>query len=303
MTDIAPHITSFLHQRLEIERAASQHTRDTYAYAFQLLFDFASKKLGVRPSALQLEQLNAPLVLEFLEDLQTSRGNQAQTRNIRLTAIKSFMHFVEYRVPSALEQIKRIAAIPNKKTTIRLVNHLTPEQSQILLDVPDPTTRLGIRDRTMLHVAVTAGLRVSELVGLRLDEVSFQPHYVDLHVRGKGRKNRILSLWKTVADSVRAWLAVRGPAHVPELFLNAQGKQMTRAGFEYLLRKYVVTARDRCPSLRDKRISPHVLRHYLPFLTMSSDIEQVSRSIGGFRSQRGCVELIARHSLFDPTSC
>jgi len=282
MTDIAPHITAFLRQRLEVERAASPHTRDTYAYAFQLLFDFASQKLGVRPSALQLEQIDAPLVLKFLEDLQTSRGNGAQTRNVRLTAIRSFMHFVKHRVPSALEQVKRVLSIPTKKTGISLVNHLTAEQCQAILDEPDPTSRLGIRDRTMFHVAVTAGLRVSELVGLRLDEVSFQSCYVDLHVRGKGRKDRILSLWKQVADSVRAWLAVRGEARVPELFINARGNGMTRAGFEYLLRKHTARARKSCASLGGKRVSPHVLRHTcaLTILQATGDIRKVALWLG-----------------------
>jgi len=282
MTEIAPHVTSFLRQRLELERAASPHTRDTYAYAFQLLFDFASQKLGMPPSALKLEQLDAPLVLEFLEHLQTKRGNGARTRNARLTAIKSFMHFVEHREPSALEQIKRVLSIPAKKTGIRLVNHLTAEQSKAILDAPDPTTRLGIRDRTMLHVGVTAGLRVSELVGLRLDAVSFQSRYVVLHVRGKGRKDRILTIWKEVADSLRAWLAVRGEAPVPELFLNARGKEMTRAGFEYLLRKYAAMACQRCPSLEAKRVSPHVLRHTcaLNILQATGDIRKVALWLG-----------------------
>lgn len=282
MTDIAPHITAFLRQRLEVERAASPHTRDTYAYAFQLLFDFASQKLGVRPSALQLEQMDAPLVLEFLEHLQKSRGNGAQTRNIRLTAIKSFMHFVEHRVPSALGQVRRVLSIPIKKTGIRLVNHLTAEQCQAILDAPDPTTRFGIRGRTMLHVAVTAGLRVSELIGLRIDEVSFQSHYVDIHVRGKGRKDRILSLWKAVADSVRAWLAVRGDPCVPELFVNARGNAMTRAGFEYLLHKYAATASNSCPSLVGKSVSPHVLRHTcaLSVLQATGDIRKVALWLG-----------------------
>ena len=282
MTDIAPHITAFLRQRLEIEQAASPHTRDTYAYAFQLLFGFASRKLGVRPSALQLEQLDAPLVLEFLEDLQKTRGNGPRTRNARLTAIKSFMHFIEHRVPSALEQIKRVLSIPLKKTDIRLVNHLIAEQSNAILNVPDPSTRLGIRDRTMIHLAVTAGLRVSELVGLRLDEVSFQPRYVDIHVRGKGRKDRILSLWKEVSDSVHAWTVVRGEAQAPELFLNARGNRMTRAGFEYVLAKYTAAACDICPSLPGKRVSPHVLRHScaLNILQATGDIRKVALWLG-----------------------
>ena len=282
MTALAPHITAFLRHRLPVERSASPHTCDSYAYAFQLLLTFASRKLAVPPSALHLEHLDTPLVLAFLADLQAARGNSPRTRNARLTAIKSFMHFVEHRVPSALEQIRRVLAIPIQKTDRRLVDHLTAEECQPLLDAPDPTTRTGIRDRTMIHLCVTAGLRVSELVGLRLDDVTFHARYVDVHVRGKGRKERLLSLWKAVADSVRAWLAVRGEAPVPELFLNARGREMTRAGFACLLRKHAATARAHCPTLQGKRISPHVLRHTsaLTVLQATGDIRQVALWLG-----------------------
>jgi site-specific recombinase XerD len=173
-------------------------------------------------------------VLEFLEHLQSTRGNAPRPRNARLTAIKSCMHFVEHRVPGALEQSSRVLAMPNRKTDRPLVDHLTAEQCTAILDHPEPTTRLGIRDRAMLHVSVTAGWRVAELVGLRLNEVAFESRYLHLHVRGKGRKNRLLTLWKAVAESVRAWLTVRGAASVPALFLHARGKEMTRAGFESL---------------------------------------------------------------------
>ncbi|MCB1689810.1 MAG: site-specific integrase [Halioglobus sp.] len=137
MTDIVPHVTAWLRQRLPVERAASQHTCETYAYAFQLLLHFASQKRSITPSALQLEHIDAALVLEFLEYLQRVRGNAPRTRNARLTAIKSFMHFVEYRVPSALEQINRVLVIPNQKTDIRLVDHLTAEQCQAILTISE----------------------------------------------------------------------------------------------------------------------------------------------------------------------
>jgi len=152
-------------QRLPIERHASENTRDSYAYAFRLLLAFASKRLQVTPSLLTVEQIDAPLVLGFLNDLETTRGNGPNSRNIRLAAIKSFMHFLEYRVPSAIEQIRRILAIPVKKTESKLVRHLTAEEMQALLDAPDPSGWKGIRDRAMLHLCYAGGLRASELHG------------------------------------------------------------------------------------------------------------------------------------------
>jgi site-specific recombinase XerD len=298
MTPIAPHVTAFFHKRLAAERGASQHTYDTYAYAFQLLFEFMSRKLGVAPAELALEQLDAPLVLEFLEHLQKKRRNSARTRNGRLATIRSFMRFVEHRVPSALDQVRRVRAIPAQKTDTRLVQHLTTDERGALLDAPDPTTRLGIRDRAMLLLALGGGLRVSELVGLRIDEVGFDGRYVDVRVRGKGRRERVLTLWKSVADAIRAWLAVRGEARAPELFLNAWGKHMTRSGFERVLGKHVATAAVQQPSLRQKRVSPHVLRHTcaLNILQATRDLRKVSLWLGHASTQTTDVYLQA-----DPT--
>jgi integrase/recombinase XerD len=298
MTPIAPHIAAFLQKRLAVDRRASPHTCDTYAYAFQLLFKFMSHQFGVAPADLTLEHLDAPLVLQFLDHLQTQRHNAPRTRNARLAAIRSFMRFVEYRVPSALDQVRRVRAIPAQRTDTRLVRHLTAEEYRALVDTPDPTTRLGIRDRAMLLLALTGGLRVSELVGLRLDEVEFNGRYVDLPVRGKGRRERTLTLWKAVGDAIRAWLAVRGPAPTPELFLNAWGQPMTRSGFERVLAKHVATAAVRCPSLRAKRVSPHVLRHTcaLNALQATRDLRKVSLWLGHASTQTTDVYLQA-----DPT--
>ena len=163
MTPIAPHMSAFLRERLPLQRGASDHTCDSYAYAFQLLFQFASARLQMTPSALALEQLDAPLIMEFLHYLETARHNSPRTRNARLVAIKSFMRFLEYRVPALLEHSRRILAIPAKKTETRLVHYLTVEEMQSLLNVPDLQQRDGIRDRAMLHLCFAAGLRVSEL--------------------------------------------------------------------------------------------------------------------------------------------
>ena len=281
MNPIASHITFFLQQRLPVERRASDNTCESYAYAFKLLFAYASTYLNIPPSELNFEQLDAPLIVKFLNHLETERGNGANSRNTRLAAIKSFMHFMEYRVPTALEQIRRVLAIPAKKTDIRLVKHLTVEEMQLIMNAPDPTKRDGIRDRAMIYLCFAGGLRVSELIGLRLDDLNLQPH-ANILIRGKGRRERCLPLWKETTSALRAWLAVRGRALVPELFLNARGKSITRSGFEYILRKHAHTAEKCCPSLALKRVSPHVLRHTcaLTVLQATKDIRKVALWLG-----------------------
>ena len=281
MTPIASHVTAFLQQRLPVERGASENTCESYAYAFKLLFEYASDRLKVAPSQLHLEQLDAPLIVNFLDHLERVRGNGPNSRNIRLAAIKSFMHFMEYRVPAALEQINRIMAIPTKKAETRLIRHLTVEEMQAILNAPAPTTRDGLRDRAMLSLCFAGGLRVSELIGLRVDDLTLQPN-ASILVHGKGRRQRCLPLWKATTSALRAWLAVKGTVLVPELFVNARGEPMTRSGFEYILRKHARTAAKSCPSLSTKRVSPHVLRHTcaLTVLQATKDLRKVSLWLG-----------------------
>jgi len=281
MIPLAPHLTAFLRERLAHDIEASPHTCDTYAYAFQLLVAFASEKLRTSPSALAIEQLDARFILTFLDHLEAKRGNSARTRNARLAAIKSFVRFLEYRVPSALEQFRRILAIPAKRYDRRLVGYLERDEVQALLDGPDPTTRQGIRDRALLHLAVTAGLRVSELVGLQLDDLVLRPQSL-IHIHGKGRRERCLPLWKETVGVLRAWLAVRGESAGPELFPNSNGTGLTRSGFAYILRKYVTAAREQCPSVGKKRVSPHVLRHTCAInaLGATQDVRKVALWLG-----------------------
>ena len=209
MTPIAPLIEAFLDETLARQRGVSRHTRDSYALSFQLLFMFAAKRLKVSPSALTLEQLDAGLISAFLEYLEDKRKNAPVTRNVRLAAIKSFFRFLEYRQPAALEHVRRVLAIPFKKTDRRLVPYLLREELQAVLDAPDPATRDGIRDRAMLHLAVCAGLRVSELTGLKLEDIDLSS--MSIRVLGKGRRERTLPLWKTTAAAA-ARLARRSRA-------------------------------------------------------------------------------------------
>ncbi len=184
MTALATYISSFLREHLPKERRASPHTCETYAHSFRLLVGFAANRLGIRPCRLEIEQLDVPLILAFLEHIETNRGNSARTRNARLAAINAFFRFLEYRLPACLDQASQIHAIPMKKTDEALVDYLTRNELQALLDAPNARTLLGIRDRARLHLAFAAGLRVSELVGLRLDQLD-QPALSTIHVLGR----------------------------------------------------------------------------------------------------------------------
>jgi len=294
MIAIAPHISAFLRERLPLQRGASVHTCDSYACSFLLLFEFACQRFGVTPSALSLEQIDAFLVMDFLAHLEAERGNSPSTRNVRLAAIKSFMRFVEYRVPSLLEQSRRILAIPTKKTDQPLIQHLSMAEMHAILEAPDTHTRSGIRDRAMLHLCFCAGLRVTELVTSPLTAVTWHPT-PSIHIAGKGRRHRVLPLWKQTAEDLQAWLAVRGEVSTPALFVNAQGRTMTRVGFAYLLTKHVQRATHNCPSLVGKTVSPHVLRHTCAMILFQAtgDLRKVSLWLGHANMQTTEVYLRA----------
>jgi integrase/recombinase XerD len=281
MTPLGSQLTIFLREYLPSQREMSVQTSDTYAYAFQLLVCFAAKRLKTTPSALSIEQLDPALILAFLEHLEKERENCARTRNSRLAAIKTFFRFLEYRVPTCLEQARRIRAIPVKKTDEVIIGYLNREEIQALLDAPDLSSRAGLRDRAMLHLAYAGGLRVSELVGLSLADLVLHPQPT-IHVMGKGRRERILPLWKETARALREWLKIRGEPTSTALFLNARGDSMTRSGFEYILEQHVRTANTKQPSLATKQVSPHTLRHSCAMHTLhaTGDIRKVSLWLG-----------------------
>ncbi len=298
MTAIAPHIAAFLRDRLPLQQGASHHTCESYAYAFKLLFEYASTRYHKRPSQLELEQIDAPLVVDFLKYLETERGNSKSTRNARLVAFKSFMAFVEYRVPVLIEQCRQIHAIPQSKTESRLVSHLGRSEVEAILNAPRLNTRSGIRDRAMVHLCFAAGLRVTELITLQVESLTLHPSG-SIRILGKGRRERVLPLWKQTMADLRKWLSQRNEQPgVTELFVNARGLPMTRSGFEYVLKKHTSTAVLSCVSLGKKKVSPHVLRHScaLMMLQATGDLRKVALWLGHADTQT--TEMYLR---IDPT--
>ena len=251
---------SFFAKRLIAQRKASQHTISAYAYTFRLLLKFAQKRLGIPPSKLTLADLNAPLLAEFLDDLEVSRANGARSRNARLAAIRSFYHYAALEAPQHSGLIQRVLAIPYKRLSRRLVDYLTRPEIEALLGTADKKTWVGRRDHAILLTAVQTGLRLSEITGLRQQDVFFG---VGAHVRceGKGRKERCTPLAKPAVTVLSAWIEELGRKPSKFLFPNARGDRLSADAVQHMVAKHVALARQKCPSLVNKRVSPHVLRH------------------------------------------
>ena len=259
-SNVATLIERYFTDRLMRQRNVSTNTIASYRDTFRLLFTFAQARLRKPPSALVLEDLDAPFVNAFLGDLEKKRGASIRTRNLRLTAIRSFFRFVSFEEPARGDLIQRVLAIPNKRHDKRQVHFLTRPEIEAILAAPDRKTWLGRRDHTLLLLAVQTGLRLSELIDLDRDAIHLG---AGAHVRcvGKGRKERCTPLTKHARDALKAWLKESIRYEAKALFPNVHGGRLSADSVQALLAKYVRVASERCPSLKSKRVSPHILRH------------------------------------------
>lgn len=281
MTALAPHLSAFLREHLPRERNASRHTSAAYACTYKLLLCFAADRLTIRPAQIEIEHLNTATVLAFLDHIEGGRANTARSRNARLAAIKAFFRYLEFRLAACLDQARQIQAIPMKKFDEALIDYLTPTELQAVLNAPDLQRPHGRRDAAMLHLAFAGGLRVSELTGLQVGQLDQRPP-VSVHIIGKGRRERVLPLWKETWEALRTWLRVRPSNGDAELFLNARGRTMSRFGFAHVLAKHVAVASKTAPTLASKQVTPHVLRHTcaMHMLKATGDVRKVSLWLG-----------------------
>ena len=253
-------LQGFFTGRLIGQRRVSPHTVASYRDTFRLLLRFARGRLKKEPAKLGLAEVDAPLLVAFLDHLEKERGNSARSRNARLAAVHSFFRYVALQEPEHVAQAQRILAIPCKRYTRRPIDYLTGAEVEALLGAPDPRTHLGRRDAALLRVAVETGLRLSELIGLRRQDVELS-HGAHVRCVGKGRKERCTPLRKETVRVLRAWLGEREGEPSDPLFPNARGGPLSPDGVQYLLAKHGTTAATRCASLKGKRVTPHVLRH------------------------------------------
>lgn len=253
-------VERFFTERLMRQRRASAHTVASYRDTFRLLLAFAQKHLGKAPSSLDLGDIDASLIGAFLDDLETRRSGGVRTRNLRLTAVRSFFRFVAYEEPAHSAHIQRVLAIPSKRHDKTMVHFLMRPEIEALLAAPDRSRWIGRRDHALMLLAVQTGLRLSELISLDRSSVMFGR---GAHVRcvGKGRKERCTPITKHVATTLRAWLAEPARHGSEVLFPTIHGGQLSSDAVQYMVAKYVRIALSQCPSLKHKRVTPHVLRH------------------------------------------
>jgi site-specific recombinase XerD len=253
-------LEAFFTDRLMRQRKASPHTIAAYRDTFRLLLCYAKERLKKPPSALTFQNLDAPFIGAFLNHLEKQRANSARSRNLRLAAIHAFFRYVAFEHPDHSGLIQRVLAIPNKRYDRALVEFLSPLEVEALLAAPDRNTWPGRRDQALMMLALQTGLRVSELIGLCCQDITLGtgPH---VRCKGKGRKERCTPLTKQTVAIMRAWLRELGGQPSDPLFPNARGGPLSPDGVQYLLSKHVAVAQRSCPSLKKKRVTPHVLRH------------------------------------------
>lgn len=258
--DLPALIERWFTERLMRQRGASPNTIASYRDTFRLLFAFAQDRLRRPPSKLGLTDLDTPFIGAFLDDLEARRSATVRTRNLRLTAIRSFFRFASFEAPAHSAHIQRALAIPAKRCDKRELHFLTRDEIDAILACPDQSTWIGRRDYTFLLMAVQTGLRLSELTNLDCNAVVLG-HGSHVRCVGKGRKERCTPLTKTGQKALQAWLKEPRKQGTLALFPNMHGGQLSSDAVQSMLSKYVAQARLGCPSLRSKRISPHVLRH------------------------------------------
>jgi site-specific recombinase XerD len=255
-------LEAFFMDRLLRQRQVSPHTLASYRDTFRVLLQYAQQHLGKAPSLLTLPDLDTPFLGAFLDHLEQDRKNSARSRNVRLAAIHSFFRYVALHAPEHSALAQRVLAIPGKRYLRRTIDFLTPVEAAALLAAPDLKTWSGRRDRALLLLAVQTGLRASELLGLRCQDIVLGP---GAHVRcqGKGRKVRNTPLRKETIAVLRSWLQERQGQPSEAAFPSTTGTALSHDALQYLLNKHLAVARRHCASLSGKHVTPHVLRHTL----------------------------------------
>ena len=281
MSALAPTLQAFFTDRLASQKNASPNTIAGYRDSLRLLLRFASQRTRTKPSGLDIADLDAPLIAAFLEHLEHDRHNSIRTRNNTLAAVHSLFSYAALRHPEHAASIQRVLAIPAKRHQRNLVSYLTQAELAALLAACDTSTWTGRRDHAMLLLAAQAGLRISELTGLTIADLTLGPG-AHVHRTGKGRKERRTPLLAPTGAVLRRWLTERHGAPADPLFPTSTGRRLSRDAVERRIACYAVKASNSCPSLRSKHVTAHTLRHTaaMQLLEAGNDITVIALWLG-----------------------
>ncbi|MGH2891840.1 MAG: tyrosine-type recombinase/integrase [Solirubrobacteraceae bacterium] len=281
MSALAPALQSYFTDRLIAQRGASPNTIAAYCLSFRLLLQFAAKQTGKSPSELDIAQLDAPLITAFLDHLEKTRGNSIPTRNNRLAAIHSLFAYLALRHPEHAASIQRVLAIPHKRTERNLVTYLTEPEADALVQACDQTSRTGRRDHAMFVLTIQAGLRISELAALTVQDITLSAG-ANVHCVGKGRKERRTPLVPGTRNVLTAWLKEHAGAPGDPLFPTSTGTHLSRDAIERRLAHHLAIAAENCPSIKTKHITVHTLRHTaaMRLLLAGNDVTVIALWLG-----------------------
>lgn len=272
MSLLAPTMQAFFTERLITQRDSSPHTVASYRDTFRLLLDFASQRTGKQPCRLDVDDLDAPLIGSFLNHLEHDRGNRPRTRNNRLAAIHAFCRYAALRHPEHLATLGRVLAIPTKRYEQNAVSYLDLDEIKALLQGPDRSNWFGRRDHALMLLAILTGVRVTELVTLTVGHVSLATG-AHIKVTGKGRKRRTITMTPEAVAVLRGWLKERQGQPEDPVFPTRRGTPLSRDAVERLVAKHANAGATYCPSLANKRVTPHTLRHTNAMLLRAGNID------------------------------
>jgi len=265
-------LQGFFYQNLIGQRNVISRTIASYRDTFRLLLQHASKDLRKPPTKMCLGDLDVTTILGFLAHPETDRKNSVRTRNARLAAIRSFMHYAAYQEPASLSVIQKVLSIPMKRFERPVLNSLTREEIDAILEAPDVNHWSGQRDRVMFTVFYNTGARVSEIIGMKIKNFQLFPK-ASVQIHGKGRKERIVPLWKTTALTLKSWMSQMDASPEAPVFPNRSGKPLTASGIQHRHRLAVLKATNMCPTLRDREVSPHTIRHTTAMHLLQSGVD------------------------------
>ena len=254
------------------QRRVSRHTISAYRDTFRIFLPFLAKLSNKKVGSLSLTDLSADHLIKFLSYLESERGNSITTRNARLAAVRAFLNYAAVEVPDELQVIIRALAVPQKRKNRPVIECLDRSEIEALLAAPDGSTWTGRRDRVLLMTMYNTGGRVSEIIGIRQRDLDLK-RQLSVHLHGKGRKERIIPLWTETVVALREWMNSQDLAITPFVFPNRFGEQLTRSGVRQRLSCAYHSAIKTCPSLKNRKVTPHSIRHATALHLLQSGVD------------------------------